>query len=54
LRASRQGLVAAQDHARRRLERNLHDGAQQNLVALKIKLGLAETLARKDPTKPRR
>jgi signal transduction histidine kinase len=51
LRASRQRLVAAQDHARRRLERNLHDGAQQNLVALKIKLGLAETLARKDPDK---
>ena len=41
LRASRQRLVAAQDSERRRLERNLHDGAQQQLVALKIKLGLA-------------
>jgi signal transduction histidine kinase len=51
LRASRQRLVTAQDEARRRLERNLHDGAQQNLVALKIKLGLAESLARKDPEK---
>ncbi|HEV3234180.1 MAG TPA: hypothetical protein VG329_06495, partial [Candidatus Dormibacteraeota bacterium] len=40
LRASRQRLVAAQDEERRRLERNLHDGAQQNLVALKVKLGL--------------
>jgi signal transduction histidine kinase len=40
LRASRQRLVAAQDEERRRLERNLHDGAQQQLVALKIKLGM--------------
>jgi signal transduction histidine kinase len=51
LRASRQRLVAAQDEERRRLERNLHDGAQQNLVAIKIKLGLAESLAGKDPAK---
>ncbi len=51
LRASRQRLVAAQDQARRRLERNLHDGAQQNLVALKVKLGLAENIAEKDPAK---
>jgi signal transduction histidine kinase len=41
LRASRQRLVAAQDEERRRLERNLHDGAQQDLVALAIKLRLA-------------
>ena len=34
LRASRQRLVAAQDEERRKLERNLHDGAQQQLVAL--------------------
>ena len=34
LRASRQRLVTAQDEERRRLERNLHDGAQQDLVAL--------------------
>jgi signal transduction histidine kinase len=51
LRASRQRLVAAQDEERRRLERNLHDGAQQNLVALKVKLGLAEAFAEKDPPK---
>jgi signal transduction histidine kinase len=53
LRASRQRLVAAQDEERRRLERNLHDGAQQNLVALKVKLGLAEALAEKDPARAR-
>jgi len=45
LRASRQRLVTAQDEERRRLERNLHDGAQQHLVALKIKVGLAEAAA---------
>jgi signal transduction histidine kinase len=51
LRASRQRLVAAQDTERRRLERNLHDGAQQNLVAIKVKLGLAEMFAASDPQK---
>jgi signal transduction histidine kinase len=53
LRASRQRLVAAQDDERRRLERNLHDGAQQNLVAIKVKLGLAEMLAGKDAGRAR-
>src|SRR5207244_1981555 len=53
LRESRQRLVAAQDDERRRLERNLHDGAQQNLVAIKVKLGLAEMLADKDVGKSR-
>jgi len=51
LRASRQRLVAAQDDERRRLERNLHDGAQQHLVAIKVKLALAEILATRDPQK---
>jgi signal transduction histidine kinase len=51
LRASRQRLVAAQDQERRRLERNIHDGAQQQLVALSVKLRLAENLARKDTDK---
>ena len=51
LRASRQRLVAAQDNERRRLERNLHDGAQQHLVAIKVKLGLVEILATRDPEK---
>jgi signal transduction histidine kinase len=53
LRASRQRLVTAQDEERRRLERNLHDGAQQHLVAIKVKLGLAEMLAGRDPEKAR-
>ena len=48
LRASRQRIVAAQDEERRRLERNIHDGAQQQLVALAVKLRLAEQLAGKD------
>jgi signal transduction histidine kinase len=48
LRASRQRLVTSQDAERRRLERNLHDGAQQHLVALKVKLGLADVLLDKD------
>ncbi|MFN2464298.1 MAG: histidine kinase [Candidatus Dormibacteria bacterium] len=53
LRASRQRLVAAQDGERRRLERDLHDGAQQNLVALKLKLGLLEMTMEKDLAKAR-
>jgi signal transduction histidine kinase len=48
LRASRQRLVAAQDAERRRLERNLHDGAQQQLVALAVRLRLARSTASKD------
>ena len=49
LRASRQRLVAAQDEERRRLERNLHDGAQQQLVALSVGLGLARRTVSKNP-----
>jgi signal transduction histidine kinase len=48
LKASRQRLVAAQDEERRRIERNIHDGAQQQLVALAVKLKLADTLVGKD------
>jgi signal transduction histidine kinase len=48
-RASRQRLVAAQDAERRRIERNIHDGAQQQLVALTIKLNLTEGLIGTDP-----
>jgi signal transduction histidine kinase len=44
IRASRQRLVAAQDEERRRIERNIHDGAQQQLVALAIKLSLTESM----------
>jgi signal transduction histidine kinase len=51
LKASRQRLVAAQDHERRRLERDLHDGAQQHLVALKTRLALAQRLTDRDPGK---
>jgi signal transduction histidine kinase len=51
LRASRQRLVAAQDEERRRLERNIHDGAQQQLVALTVKLRLLEQIASRDPAK---
>ncbi len=53
LRASRQRIVAAQDAERRRLERNIHDGAQQNLVALTVKLRLATTLAKRDAERAR-
>ncbi len=42
LRASRQRLATAQDDERRRIERNLHDGAQQQLIAIAGRLGLAE------------
>jgi signal transduction histidine kinase len=51
LRASRQRLVAAQDQERRRIERNIHDGAQQQLVALAIRLRLAEQMADRDAAK---
>ena len=53
LRISRQRIVAAQDKERRRLERNIHDGAQQHLVALAVKLRLAKTLAGRDPRRAR-
>jgi len=53
LRASRERLVAAQDEERRRIERNLHDGAQQHLVALRVKLGLVEMLLGRDVDKAR-
>ncbi len=43
--ASRRRLVEAQDAERRRIERNLHDGAQQQLIALAIQLGLLAELA---------
>ncbi|MFI6676077.1 ATP-binding protein [Kribbella sp. NPDC050469] len=49
LRISRQRLVDAQDAERRRLERDIHDGAQQHLVALAVNLRLAHTLAGRSP-----
>src|SRR5438876_5734414 len=51
LRASRQRLVAAQDEERRKLERNIHDGAQQQLVALAVKTRLADALVGRDEAK---
>jgi signal transduction histidine kinase len=51
LKASRQRLVAAQDEERRRIERNIHDGAQQQLVALTVQLRLAEGIVERDPAK---
>jgi signal transduction histidine kinase len=53
LQASRARIVAAADAERRRIERNLHDGAQQRLVALAVKLGLARRLADADPAQTR-
>jgi signal transduction histidine kinase len=49
LRASRRRLVDVQDERRRMLERNIHDGAQQHLVALAVNLRLAETLTTRAP-----
>ncbi|MGH2756025.1 MAG: histidine kinase [Actinomycetota bacterium] len=48
LAASRQRLVTAQDAERRRIERDLHDGAQQNLVALSMKVRRAQELSGED------
>ena len=49
LQASRQRLVAAADAERRRIERNLHDGAQQRLVTLALQLSLIQRRIRDDP-----
>jgi signal transduction histidine kinase len=49
LQGSRARIVEAGDTARRRLERDLHDGAQQRLVALALALRLAETRIPTDP-----
>jgi signal transduction histidine kinase len=49
VRRSRARIVEAGDAARRRLERNLHDGAQQRLVALALTLRMAESRATEDP-----
>ena len=48
LRASRRRLVSAQDEERRKLERNIHDGAQQQLVALAVKARLARQFTGRD------
>src|SRR3954447_25600543 len=51
LQQSRDRLIAAQDEERRRLERDIHDGAQQHLVALAVNLRVIETVAVKDPAR---
>jgi signal transduction histidine kinase len=51
LKAAQKRLVSAQDEERRKLERNIHDGAQQQLVALAVKARLARSLADRDPAK---
>jgi signal transduction histidine kinase len=50
LRASRERLVVAADADRRRIERDLHEGVQQHLVALAVNLQLAGGLADTDPS----
>jgi len=47
--ASRERLIETQDAERSRLERDLHDGAQQHLVALTVHLRLALTIAGRSP-----
>jgi signal transduction histidine kinase len=49
LRASRARIVATGDAERRKIERNLHDGAQQHLVALAVNLRLAKDMLTDDP-----
>jgi signal transduction histidine kinase len=51
LRASRTRVVLAADEERRRIERNLHDGAQQHLIGLAVHLRLARELADSEPAK---
>jgi len=49
LRESRRRIVTAQDVRAKKLERDIHDGAQQQLVALAVKLGLVERFVAADP-----
>jgi len=53
LQAAQKRLVSAQDEERRKLERNIHDGAQQQLVALAVKLKLADAMIERDAAKAR-
>jgi PAS domain S-box-containing protein len=51
LQLSRARILASADLERRRIERDLHDGAQQRLVALRVRLGLAQELLQGDPAR---
>ena len=53
LQASRLRIVAAQDEQRRRIERDIHDGAQQQLLAIGAKLALTESVAGQDTERER-
>jgi signal transduction histidine kinase len=53
LRASRARILVAGDEERRRIERDLHDGGQQRLVALRINLELADEMMEQDPARAR-
>jgi signal transduction histidine kinase len=50
LRSSRARVVSAADHERRRIERALHDGVQQHLIAVAVNVQLARELVGSDPT----
>ncbi len=54
LKVSRERLIETQDAERRRLERDIHDGAQQHLVALTVNLRLAQTIAVRSPERAAR
>jgi signal transduction histidine kinase len=49
LRSARERIIAAADEERRRIQRDLHDGAQQRLVSLALMLSLAESRMATDP-----
>jgi signal transduction histidine kinase len=50
LRGAQQRIIDAADAERRRIERDLHDGAQQRMVAVAVTLGLAEAQLANDPS----
>jgi len=54
LQASRARIVAAADAERRRIEHNIHDGAQQRLVGVSVRMSLAAQLSDEDPEEARR
>jgi len=49
-RTQRKRMIDVAEEERRRIERNIHDGAQQQLVSLSVKLGLAKTMVARDPS----
>jgi signal transduction histidine kinase len=53
LQETRRRVVTLQDEERRRIERDIHDGAQQHLVALAVQLGLARAAVAESPTEAR-